>query len=175
MDLNIFEIEFARLKPGINQFSWKIDPDFFRHFDNNLIDNCSGSVEVTIEETEKETYELQYAVAGKINFECGRCLNHFDLTFRDQYGMEIIRGDKEVEDEDIIVVNLEEKSVSLAPYINEFFNLHVPMRATCDLAGLECNQDMIKLYKKYQTDKIGIESQTDPRWESLKNLRKNKQ
>ena len=173
MDLNSFEIEFAKLSVGKNNFSWDISPEFFSRFEDNIIEMCEGKVELELEKAGNGTFYLDFKLSGKMNLECGRCLNRFDLKFNKNYGMEIIvSSDAESEDEDIIVVGPDVKTINLAPYINELFILQLPMRATCDLSGLKCNQEMVKMIKNYQSNKAELESDEDPRWEALKNLKK---
>jgi uncharacterized metal-binding protein YceD (DUF177 family) len=173
MNRDQFDIVFVNIEAGKHRFSFTITPAFFKGFEESIIGDCKGKVELFIEKKNERLFDLEFIVKGVMRLECGRCLNSFDYSFHNAYRMELQLSDKkDSDDENLIIAGLEEKKINVADQIYEFFTLQIPIKATCELAKLECNKEMLKTISNYEINVSAYDSAVDPRWEVLKKLSK---
>jgi len=174
MDLSSFDIEFIKLNIGKHTFSWHISPLFFDHFEENIVDKCTGDVKLVFEKINENLFKLDFSLKGSMHIECHRCLNEMEFPFADNFSLEMKVSEDILTDEvNLILVTQEEKKINVATYIYEFCGLQVPLRATCELIGKECEQKMIELLDKYIIGTNSEAKESDPRWNNLKNLKYN--
>lgn len=71
-----FDIAFVGLKPGIHEFEYDVDDQFFLAYQEQDFRNCIAHVKLTLDK--KHSFMLlKFEVGGKIDTTCDRCGNNF--------------------------------------------------------------------------------------------------
>jgi uncharacterized protein len=167
---DLYSIRFKSLKTGVHHFNFFLDNRFFEHFENP---ECQGGAIRIDVEMEKKNHMLSVfmAFSGLARVVCDRCLEEFDLplvfnsTLFVKFGMEGPESEA-----DIIFLEPDEYKLDLADYFYESACLNLPFRRVHpkdDNGNDLCNKDMIEKLDKYSIRK----ERTDPRWDSLKELK----
>ena len=173
-ELKTFTIPFVGLKDGKHQFEFKIDKTFFDFFDYQ--DFNDASVEVDLELNKKTTLlELNFNISGFVNVNC-------DLT-NEPYNQEVssdlelvVNFGNEFNDEelDLLVLPHGAYEVSVQQYIYELIVLAVPSKrihpgVEDGSLGSEILDKLEELSPKEEKRRAS-DSETDPRWNTLKKL-----
>ena len=149
---NQYIIHFKGLKEGIHVFSFSIDRAFFELFEH--LDIPDGQLTVTVHMHKKNSFmELGIALSGKVQVQCDRCLEYFELPVEFE-GQLIIRFSETEKEplEDIVFLHPEEDRIDLKHYLYESISLSLPIRKVHpDLAdGREgCNREMLEKLKEH--------------------------
>jgi len=173
--LQQYRIPFTGLKPGRHDFDFQIDDSFFQEFEYSLVK--SGRLTVALELDKQETMLiLTFKISGEIKLDCDVCLAayplHVDLSER-----QIVKfhGDEHLEDntEEIILLTKNEHEIDVSGLIYEYITLAVPYINRCDDEGNTewCDQQMIEKLKSLSGQEQEP-TEGDPRWEALKNIKK---
>ncbi len=175
-DLKLFTIQYVGLKEGEHKFEYQIDKSFFDYFEFD--DFNSVAVDVGLDFVKKSTLmQLHFKVNGSVNVNC-------DLT-NEPYD-EPIEGDIELvvkfgheyndENEEILILPYGEYELCVAQYIYELIILSVPNKRVHP--GVEDGTLKSEILTKLEELSLGSkkeqenndQSNTDPRWDSLKKL-----
>lgn len=175
--LREFEIPYVGLKVGVHNFEYDIDGKFFQHFEESLISDCK--VHVRLEFEKKETFfVLNFFIDGTVSTECDRCLVPFNKGIFGDYTCYIKFAEdptRQGDDAEVIYISRDETIIDVSHLVYEYINLCLPMqRLGCEKPGLEpqCNKEVLKYIANEK--ETGLKpGETDPRWEALKNLKKN--
>ncbi|MFA8433860.1 MAG: DUF177 domain-containing protein [Marinifilaceae bacterium] len=165
-----YTVPFKGLNDGVHEFEFTIDEKFFEHFQG--AEDYKGELEVKVV-LEKKTLvmPLEISLRGKVNVNCDRCLDRFDLPVEGTTSLFIKFGEEREElAEDVIVVPEEENEIQLAQYIYELFSLSLPLKIVHpdDEDGFStCNEEMIQKIDEFS---VKEEEKIDPRWNELRKL-----
>ena len=172
--LREFEIPYVGLRVGVHKFNYDIDSNFFKHFEDSLIQDCK--VHVRLEFEKKETFfVLNFFIDGGVKAECDRCLVPFDKQIFGDFTCYIKFADEpsNIGDDEVIFITRDETIIDVSQLIYEYINLCLPMQKLgCEKPGEEpqCNKEVLKYILGEGTEKKTEE--VDPRWAALKNLKK---
>ncbi|HOW24123.1 MAG TPA: DUF177 domain-containing protein [Bacteroidales bacterium] len=164
-----FVIPFSGLKPGIHEYEFFIDDEFFRHFEYSQIK--AGKVTVDLEVEKQETMlVLNFAISGTVHVMCDRCLDYYDQPIGGTERLIIKFGETSYEETDeIVVIPGTEHRINVRHYIYEYIHLLLPYKCVHpnDEEGISlCNPEV--------TGRLGQSSKedeaADPRWDELKKL-----
>ncbi len=178
-ELKTFTIPFVGLKEGKHQFEYKIDKTFFDFFDYQ--DFNDASVEVQLELNKKTTLlELNFDIAGYVNVHCDLTNEPYNQDVQSNFDL-VVKFGEEFNDEEIDLLVLPHGSyeVNVQQYIYELIVLAVPSKrihpgVKDGTLGSEILDKLEELSPK--TDKTkDSDSETDPRWNTLKKLLTDKQ
>lgn len=123
--LSHFLIPLKGLKDGKHHLQFEVDNDFFRHFENEEIDN--GHFKVTLElEKKPGVSELLFHLEGFSRMPCDRCLEEIKLPISGDFKMLLKYGDEE-SNEEVIFIDPETPHFSVAELIYEYILLSIPM------------------------------------------------
>ncbi len=175
--LSDFGINIQGLENKRYEFEYQIDGGFFNNFENSEIKKGNLICKTVIEKT-SSFIRVNIFIDGFIELICDRSLDPFNHDIHTngliiyKYGAEM----KEIDDE-IIIIPRNHQEINLAQPIYEFISLSVPMKK---LHPRYRNQDMQNDELIYTTgpDKPGNNednAEIDPRWETLKKLKNNKE
>lgn len=173
LQLDEFEIEFVKLKDGVYDFHYKIGKQFFEAFGNTEVLTAQVETHALLDK-QNQMMQIDLRMIGVVGLTCDRCLEVInmpvDTTYRLIYKVrDEERHDPEVEYE-LVYIRPQEISINIAQPIYESVLLDVPMIRNCDLMESKpCNKEMLD--KLNQLKQSG-ESNTDPRWDKLKDLLK---
>lgn len=175
-DLSTYLIEIIGLKNTDYQFNWEIEDIFFRNFEESLIEK--GSLACSLKLSKKETFiEMHFTIEGSVDLVCDRSLDHFDYPISEHKKMLFKYGeeDREIDDE-VEMISRNRQNINVAQYIYEYIATAVPLKKLHPRYGTEDEQGETLVYttdrENQEKDDNNI-SETDPRWEVLKNLKNN--
>lgn len=165
-------IPFYGLKEGKYDYEFEADNKFFELFENP--DIHGGNLKINLQLYRKANFlELKFSIAGTLNVTCDRCLEDFDHEIDSKNELYIRFGDdfEEISDT-IIVIPREETRINIGQYIYEFSVLALPLQKIHPEDENEnpgCNREMLEKLNKMSP--LADDQETDPRWDTLKNLR----
>jgi len=170
-----YEIAYSGLKLGTHHFQFVIDNKFFVNFEHNAFKDCDLEVDLAFEKRQS-MFVLLFDIGGTISIDCDRCLENFNYPIGGSYEVFVKFGEP-TEDidrgDDIIYLSPAEMSINVAQLIFEFINLSIPIKKAhpIDENGIyACNPKVLKILNTKPQKTNG----TDPRWDALKNLKKEK-
>jgi len=172
---NDYILNFNDLPDGKHNFEYKLNNDFFEQFDEVEINQ--GEIEVRIvAEKQHSTINLTFDIKGKVVVSCNRCLDEMTLPIETQDKILVKIGDIADNNTDILTIK-ENEDLDISWLLYEFIATSVPM--DCSHEEDECNEEMMTQFSRYivteKDDNLTINNttQTDPRWDALKNINDN--
>ena len=170
-----YDIPFKGLKTGMHHFSFELSQRFFDNFDNP--DCKGGAISVDVEMDKKNhLLSILCSFSGSVRVVCDRCLEKFSLAIDFDSNLFVKFGEEGAQvDADVICLELHEHKLNLAEYFFESVCLNLPIKRVHhkDNEGNNmCNREMIKKIDSHRV-KNGKKS-TDPRWDTLKNIKNKK-
>jgi len=171
--LKDYNIEFVKLKLGHHDFNYTIDNSFFDLKEYSLVEKGLVNVHLLIDKKER-LMNLTFTFEGILQTECDKCLDTIDLPVSGHETI-VIKITEEPKESDGEIIYLGPNDISFNVYdsIYEIICISIPMSKTCkdDVSGKkECNPEMLKFLSESKDESTNIESQTDPRWDKLKNI-----
>ncbi|MDE3214733.1 MAG: DUF177 domain-containing protein [Bacteroidota bacterium] len=173
-----FDIAFVGLKPGVHEFNYEVDEQFFSEFGQTDFESCQATVKVQLEKS-TSFMRLKFEIGGSVRVTCDRCGNSLPLNLWDEFNM-IVKSvenpdemNESEEDPDILYISRTESHLHLANWIYEFVSLSIPMQRMCsveEMGGPQCNKEILEMLKKMES---GIIEHNNPLQEGLEKLKKN--
>lgn len=166
-----YSILFKCLKTGLHNFDFELDDRFFEYFENS--DCLGGTFRINAELDKKDhLLSLCFSFSGSTMVICDRCLEELDIPLEFKSNLFVKFGPEEQEtDADVIYLEQNEHILYLADYFMESIFLHLPIKRVHhkDAKGNDiCNKSMIEKLNEHRS--VEDNAETDPRWDSLKNL-----
>ncbi len=81
-----FEIAFVGLRPGLHEFEYRIEDQFFNSFGQQDFSNCNTLVRLKLDK-KQGFFQLQFDVDGKIDTLCDRCGNSLTIQLWDEFNL----------------------------------------------------------------------------------------
>jgi uncharacterized protein len=182
--LRNYDIDIVRLREGKHTFSFEVNNDFFSQFeDNNLVTNGDLKVRVVLNK-DINLIEALFEIEGTVELVCDRSLETFDSPLNAAEKVLYKYGAEEQEvNEEIYIITRDTPRLRLAQLIYEFILLALPAKKIHpDYIG-EMDEDdfddegqlVYTSDEEWEEDEEDSppEDYADPRWEVLKNLKKN--
>jgi len=102
---------------------------------------------------------------------CSRCLDDFDYEIEGSNRLIIKYGaEYEEESDEVLILPHEQHHFDVSHLIYEYISLLIPFSCShpeSEDGNSDCNPEMLKRLEQHQTE----ETQTDPRWDLLKNFK----
>lgn len=173
-ELKTFTIPFVGLKEGKHQFEFKIDKTFFDFFDYQ--DFNDASVEVDLQLNKKTTLlELNFKISGFVNVNCDVTNEPYNQEVSSEFDLVVKFGDEFNDEEiDLLVLPHGAYEVNIQQYIYELIVLAVPSKRIHP--GVEdgsLNSEILDKLEELSPKEEKLresDSETDPRWNTLKKL-----
>lgn len=171
-----FLIPFIGLKIGKHQFEYRVTKAFFEDFEYDDFEDCDIKVHVVLEK-KSTMLELDFKHSGTVHVPCDLTGEPFDLPVKGKLHLVVQFGDTFNNDnEELLVVPHGEHQIDISQYVYEMIVLSVPQKrvhpgvkdGTLQSPALE------KLDELSVREADKTEEETDPRWDSLKKLLKDK-
>lgn len=117
---------------------------------------------------------LAFSIQGKVNVDCDRCLEPVDVEVVCEEQLIVKFGDEVYKGIDEIVILPEnEYQIDVSPFIYEFIQINIPQRRKHKKSM--CNPEAIKKLKEIEVKNTKQkETEIDPRWAQLINLKTEK-
>ncbi len=169
-----YVIAYKGLREGLHLFDFKVDDSFFEKYENSEIEK--GNVEVHVTLNKKTTIlEFLFELNGEVYLPCDRCLKPFSLEIDYEAPLYFKFGvETHEETDELFIISEQETEIDLSQFIYEFIHLSLPYRRVHpdDENGQPtCDKEMLKRLEELSAGSEKSEdSETDPRWNDLKNL-----
>jgi len=184
-----YNIQLNTLSIGEHTFNLKLDNQFFRNIDSEVLQKGEVDVVVTVKRNATD-FELRFDIQGVIQVPCNRCLDDMalDVAVKEHFFVKFGKEYAE-EDDNVVIVPEEEGAINVAWFLYEFVALAIPIKHVHP-AG-KCNKMMSAKLRKHiakvasdddneeDDDSFDIEDditsdgdtvEIDPRWNELKKL-----
>lgn len=171
-----YNIEFKGLSEGLHDFEYEIDDSFFEHFEGSLIEK--GKIKANIALEKRSSFlVLTIKIRGFVVLTCDRCLEPYLQKIKNESEVFVKFGeDTSDEGDNVIWVLPEEHHINVSQLIYEYSVLAIPMRHVHpknEQGERDCNKEMIEKLKIYKVSGKNEIPNTDPRWDTLKNINNN--
>ncbi|MFC3414881.1 YceD family protein [Algoriphagus hitonicola] len=178
-----FDIEVIKFTEGIHEIDFQIDDAFLGQFEENELAQ-KGKLTARVKMNKgANLIEMQFHIEGTIRLTCDRSLEEFDFPLEVDEEIIFKYGPEEKEiDENIIMITRDTPKVNVAQLIYEFILLAIPAKKIHPDYQNELDEyedaEGIYIYidsedSEKEEDKTENNDPVDPRWEKLKNLKKN--
>ena len=131
-----FEIAFVGLKPGVHEFNYAINDQFFIDFQQQDFRNCKANVKLTLDRNTGFML-LKFEIGGNLEVTCDRCNSTLPFELWDEFKLTVkmvedpeLMNDQE-DDPDVYYIGRTESHIDVANWIYEFINLSIPMQKVC--------------------------------------------
>ncbi len=179
--LKEFSIPFTGLSDGSHEYRFVVTNTFFEAFPYSEIKKGNVQVDVTLVR-HSLMLTLDIRIKGEVELTCDRCTSEYMQPVEGQYRLVVNLNAERFEDEDDLI-SLPESAheLDLAKYLYEYITLLVPSRRVCGGnpdAPDGCDPETISTLEKLKPGKVTKKKEkeeepeeTDPRWDSLKNIK----
>jgi len=175
-DLKLFTIQYVGLKEGEHNFEYQIDKSFFDYFE---FDDFNGAaVKASLSFVKKTTLmQLHFKVDGSVNVNCDLTNEPYDEPVQGEFELVVKFGHEyNDENEEILILPYGEYELNVAHHIYELIILSVPNKRVHP--GVKDGTLKSEILTKLEELSLGgkkeqennDQSETDPRWDSLKKL-----
>jgi uncharacterized metal-binding protein YceD (DUF177 family) len=170
---NEFLIPFIGLKIGKHEFDYHIERSFFDEYGFDEFDECNIQASVLLDK--KGTFlELKFKHKGTVTVPCDVTGAMFELPIKGSMRLVVQFGDTFNNDHDeILILPQGEYQVDVAQYVYEMIALSIPLKRVSP-EGKEQQKLASKTEKPKKEKKEDKNTETDPRWDTLKQLLTNK-
>jgi len=167
-----FEIAFVGLKPGVHEFEYSINDQFFATYGEQDFRNCQAKVKLSLDK-KSSFFQLKFDIDGTAEVDCDRCSNAINKVLWDEFNIVVKMVDnpdemnEQEEDPDIYYISRGESHLKVADWIYEFVNLSVPFQKMCSEAekgGPQCN---IEVLEKLEAMEKLARNESNPQWKGL--------
>ena len=164
----VFQVNIPSLKIGQHQFQYEITDEFFAQFEEGLVDRGNGGVKLDLKLSETMMI-LGFNLDLEVELICDRSLDTFRFPIKKKEELIVKFGETNEElSEDLVVIADNVQLFDVAPYIQEYIGLSIPMKK---LHPRYDGQDTPPLIYQSEADEEGSGEVIDPRWEALKKLK----
>jgi uncharacterized metal-binding protein YceD (DUF177 family) len=173
--LSKYNIDIINLKNQEYQYEFRIDPSFFSQFEESEIKKGSLSCFIVLRKTES-FIETIFHIQGKVELECDRSLEKFDHSIDLNRRMVFKYGDEDKEiDDEVELISRNRQGIEMSQFIYEFISMGIPMKKLHPKYNNEHQDNDEQLFYSSIVDGSqpeNHEEEIDPRWETLKKLKK---
>lgn len=172
-----FEIAFVGLKPGLHEFTYEVNDNFFAEVENRDFTNCTASIKLQLDK--KSSFMLlKFEIGGKADVMCDRCGNTLMMDLWDEFNMvvKMVEDPEEMntleEDPDVFYISKTESHLHLNDWIFEFVSLSVPFQKSCkeeELGGPKCNNEVLEKLKQMEANEAARNANTI--WKDLEQFK----
>ncbi|ALM08531.1 DNA-binding protein [Sediminicola sp. YIK13] len=172
-----FAIPFSGLKQGKHEFEYKIKNEFFESFEYDDINGADINLWVTLNKM-STMLELEMDAKGTVNVNCDITNEPFDQKITSSLELVVKFGDEyNDENDEILIVPHGEHQINIAQYVYEMLVLAIPQKRVHP--GVEdgtLESEVIDKLEELQPKEVKENkgNNTDPRWDALKKLLKDK-
>jgi uncharacterized metal-binding protein YceD (DUF177 family) len=172
-----YEIAFVGLSPGLHEFEYRIEDQFFTSFGQQDFSNCNTLVRLKLDK-KQGFFQLHFDVDGKIDTLCDRCGNPLTIQLWDEFNLIVklvddpITMNSQEEDADIFYVDKGENYFSIAAWIYEFINLSIPLQHICketEKGESTCNQKVLDQLNQFKVNPTEVNNKNI--WKGLEKFK----
>ncbi len=174
-----FEIAFVGLKPGLHEFNFDLEDQFFIDKDVQDMTHPKAHVKMTLEKNSGFML-LKFEVGGSAAVHCDRCGNPLNIDLWDDFKMlvKMVENADEMneqeEDPDVFYISRGESHINVEDWIYEFVMLSVPLQNMCSpekMGGPQCNNEVLEKLKEMEQQQN--EHNANNLWKGLDKFKNN--
>lgn len=185
-----YNIVLKDLAADSRTYEYNLDNEYFKKIDSPEVQFGNLKASVLVQKL-NSAFELKFEIQGSITIPCDRCLDSMEQPILHKEKLMVKLGNEFSEEDEIVIVPESEGSINIAWFLYEFIVLNIPIKHVH--APGECNKAMVGKLKKHiirhkddedtldaldfeddeDDDFSTNETQTDPRWDSLKDITDN--
>jgi uncharacterized metal-binding protein YceD (DUF177 family) len=175
----MYEIAFVGLKPGVHEFNYELDHNFFKEKGGEGVDEMNANVKLSLDKNNGFML-LKFIVGGNAAVNCDRCGNPLKVDLWDEFNMvvkltdEPQKANEEEEDADVFYIAKSESHIDVSDWLYEFVMLSIPMQHICgnDENGKSlCNEEVLQRLNNMQVD--NEERKENSIWKGLEKFKDN--
>ena len=165
--LKEYVIPFVGLKEGVHDYSYEIDNKFFESFDYSEVEDGDIRAEVSMDRKERMLI-FDFNIKGILLIPCDRCLEElrYPVDVKERLIVKFGHEHRE-ETEEIIIIPDTDSHIDISSFIYEYIMLALPLKKAHEEGEGGCDPAVLDKLNKHTS------SEEDPRWEALKELKKN--
>jgi uncharacterized protein len=123
-----YDIDIFMLNNGTHEYEFEINKEFFELFENSLLENGSGKVQVELDKSET-MIQMKIHSKGEVELICDRTLENFDEPFEISSKVIFKYGEENMEiDDDIYMIEKNTQKINIAQIIYDYISLTIPMK-----------------------------------------------
>lgn len=173
--LGEYIIPYLGLANGIHSYTFRVDKDFFKHFETSKVREGQLTLHVDFDKLDR-IVTLDIKCDGTFRASCDRCASEIDIamSYEDQVILKL--EDARTSDKaEVIFLDPKTSEIDLAPVLYESMHLHLPMVNLKDCESndyKDCDHEILdRLEGVYKEE--GERSSSDV-WSELDKLNLNK-
>ena len=168
--LKKFNIDILRLSNKKHQYEFDFDKDFFGEFENSLISEGEGKIDLILDKSES-MISATFAITGFIKLICDRSLDLFDYSLNINEKVIFKYGDEEGElTDEIQIISRDAHRINIAQTVYELITIAIPMKKLHPrYAGEDLDEEFI--FQTEVEEEITPKEVIDPRWAALEKLK----
>lgn len=167
-----FDIDIFRLSNDVHQFDFEIDQTFFDSMEQELVEKGHIKVQIDLEKNDR-FISMDFNLQGTVELICDRSLDPFDFLIDRQQKLIFKYGDQERElSEDMMMITAQTQKINVGQLIFEFIGLALPMKKLHPRYEDQSDEGQM-VYSSQENPEESDEAANDPRWDGLKQLKKN--
>lgn len=143
-----YSIDIKGLALGTSTQEFKIDGDFFKSYENDVITGADITVTVTVNKS-SGWIKVDCNIAGNVDVECDRCLAELrlpvDISAPFTVKFSSIHQEEGEYGDDVIVLDSADAELDLSQIIYDYVCLSLPLKKVHPEG--ECNQEMLEKIK----------------------------
>jgi len=162
-------IPIASIKQGIHHYEFKIDDEFFKHFEGTLIKEANLIVKMELDK-KSSLIELFFDIQGNITTQCDRCLENMLFDVKEEQRLLVKYSDILEDDLEVTYIPLGSQELNVSTFIYEFIHLSIPMTKTHEDVDQDCPVDLDEFLD--ENDEV-TEEKAPSVWDALKDINTN--
>lgn len=167
-----FRLRIAGISLGNHKFSITCDELFFEI--SNISELQGGCLQLQIDmENQEKMLNLHFHIQGNVVAPCDRCLDPVEipLEFTEQLVVKLVeQPDESLNEDNLWFIDENEYALDVFHFVYEIIRLALPIKITHpddEQGNSTCNPEILKILENLSLK----ESQIDPRWEALKQIK----
>lgn len=173
MGKGIFDIDIYKLSDEKHSFEFNFDSSFFTLFEDSVVEKGAGTIKVVLDKT-PTMITLNFQLEGEVELVCDRSLDNFMFKLTEENQVRLKFGDHQEElSEDLYMISTNTQKIDVGQFVYEFISLAIPMKKLHPRFEDDLDTDELVFYSEDEAESTSNEV-TDPRWNELKKLKKNK-
>jgi uncharacterized protein len=178
--LREFSLPIKGLGIGEHRYSFRIDKDFFQHFEGSPIEEGNFDVSVVLDKR-PDMLVLAFDFQGTIGAPCDRCLQHIQLPVEGNNQLFVKYSentDPDNEEAEVAYVSPLSHELNIARFIYEYTCLAVPLSKIYDCENdpnAPCDESILDYLDELaeEAEQQEEEDETNPIWDVLKDFEQN--
>jgi uncharacterized metal-binding protein YceD (DUF177 family) len=170
-----YKIQFGGLSFGEHQFEFEVNDKFFEQFSESEITSANVLVKANLVKQNTIMHVL-FTFEGFVKLSCDRCLVDYNCPVSGNEKLIVKHGNPDESTDEMIVLKEGLEEIDFTQYLYEYIELALPYRRVpCEDEELdievECDKETLAKFNELKIEEEKTE--TDPKWDKLKNIKFN--